>query len=47
MAKADTLRRQVGQLLILGYDGLAIDSKLRTTLATLQPGGVILFARNI
>jgi beta-N-acetylhexosaminidase len=37
----------VGQLLILGYDGLAIDSKLRTTLSTLQPSGVILFARNI
>ncbi|HZI55497.1 MAG TPA: beta-N-acetylhexosaminidase [Verrucomicrobiae bacterium] len=47
MSKTDTLRQQVGQLLILGYDGLAIDSKLRTTLTTLQPGGVILFARNI
>lgn len=47
MPQTDTLRQQVGQLLILGYDGLAIDSKLRTTLATLQPGGVILFARNI
>ena len=47
MSKTDTLRQQVGQLLVLGYDGLAIDSKLRTTLATLQPGGVILFARNI
>jgi beta-N-acetylhexosaminidase len=47
MAKTDTLRQQVGQLLILGYDGLAIDSKLRTTLSTLQPSGVILFARNI
>lgn len=47
MSKNDTLRQQVGQLLVLGYDGLAIDSKLRTTLATLQPGGVILFARNI
>jgi beta-N-acetylhexosaminidase len=31
----------------MGYDGLEIDSMLRTTLATLQPGGVILFARNI
>lgn len=41
------LRRQVGQLLILGFDGLEIDGHLRTTLATLQPGGVILFARNI
>lgn len=47
MAKTYTLRQQIGQLLILGYDGLAIDTKLRTTLATLQPGGVILFARNI
>ena len=41
------LRRQVGQLLIFGFDGLAVDAKLRTTLSTMQPGGVILFARNI
>lgn len=41
------LRQQVGQLLIMGFDGLAMDSKLRTTLASLEPGGVILFARNI
>ncbi len=49
MAKTTTLdlRRDVGQLLILGYDGLAVDSKLRTVLSTLQPSGVILFARNI
>jgi beta-N-acetylhexosaminidase len=47
MPKTDTLRQQVGQLLIFGFDGLALDSKLRTTLATLQPSGVILFARNI
>jgi beta-N-acetylhexosaminidase len=49
MAKKSTfdLRRQVGQLLIMGYDGLEMDGKLRTTLSTLQPGGVILFARNI
>ena len=49
MAKTTTqnLRQQVGQLMILGYDGLAVDSKLRTTLSTLQPSGVILFARNI
>src|SRR6202163_2224770 len=49
MAKTTSqdLRQQVGQLLILGYDGLTVDSKLRTTLSTLQPGGVILFARNI
>jgi beta-N-acetylhexosaminidase len=47
MAKTNTLRQQVGQLLILGYDGLAVDSKLRATLTSLQPSGVILFARNI
>ena len=41
------LRQQVGQLLIMGYDGLEMDAKLRTTLSTVQPGGVILFARNI
>jgi beta-N-acetylhexosaminidase len=41
------LSRQVGQLLILGFDGLEVDGHLRTSLATLQPGGVILFARNI
>ena len=41
------LRQQVGQLLIMGFDGLEADTHLRTTLSTLQPGGVILFARNI
>ncbi|HLJ26102.1 MAG TPA: beta-N-acetylhexosaminidase [Candidatus Angelobacter sp.] len=46
-AAALDLRQQVGQLLIMGFDGLAVDSKLRTTLASLEPGGVILFARNI
>lgn len=49
MAKTTALdlRQQVGQLLIMGFDGFAVDSKLRTTLASLQPGGVILFARNV
>src|SRR5262249_37591993 len=49
MAKstAKDLRRQVGQLLILGFDGLELDDRLRHRLAALQPGGVILFARNI
>jgi beta-N-acetylhexosaminidase len=49
MAKntAKDLRRQVGQLLILGFDGVELDDRLRNRLAALQPGGVILFARNI
>jgi beta-N-acetylhexosaminidase len=41
------LRSQVGQLLIMGFDGLKMSAKLRTMLQTMQPGGVILFARNI
>ena len=41
------LYQQVGQLLIMGFDGLALDSKLRITLSALHPGGVILFLRNI
>src|SRR5262245_47768232 len=45
--KTADLQRQVGQLLIFGFDGLEMDSRLRITLNTLQPGGVILFARNI
>jgi beta-N-acetylhexosaminidase len=41
------LRRQVGQLLIMGFDGHTVSEKLHSTIATLQPGGIILFARNI
>jgi beta-N-acetylhexosaminidase len=41
------IRHQVGQLLIFGFDGLELDGQLRTMIAALQPGGVILFARNI
>jgi len=47
MPKTNTLRQQVGQLLILGYDGVAMDNRLNTMLTTLQASGVILFARNI
>ncbi|HWR15566.1 MAG TPA: beta-N-acetylhexosaminidase [Terriglobales bacterium] len=46
MTKLD-LRRQVGQLLIMGFDGTEMSPKLRTMISTLQPGGVILFRRNI
>lgn len=45
-AKHD-LRTQVGQLLIMGFDGMEMSPKLRTMTSTLQPGGVILFRRNI
>jgi beta-N-acetylhexosaminidase len=37
----------IGQLLIVGFDGTAISSRLRSLLTRLQPAGVVLFARNI
>jgi beta-N-acetylhexosaminidase len=36
-----------GQLLIVGFDGTEMTTRLRSLLARLQPAGVILFARNI
>jgi beta-N-acetylhexosaminidase len=41
------LQHQVGQLLIIGFDSTELSTRLRLTLATFQPGGIILFKRNI
>ena len=41
------LRRSIGQLLIIGFDGTEVSPGLATLLNRLQPAGVILFARNI
>ncbi len=41
------LHRNLGQLLIVGFDGTEISPRLRALLTRLQPAGVILFARNI
>jgi beta-N-acetylhexosaminidase len=38
---------QIGQLLIIGFDGTEMSSRLRSLLTRIQPAGVILFARNI
>jgi beta-N-acetylhexosaminidase len=38
---------EIGQLLIVGFDGTAMTPRLRSLLSRLQPAGVILFARNI
>jgi beta-N-acetylhexosaminidase len=38
---------QVGQLLIVGFDGAEMTPRLSSLLKRLQPAGVILFARNI
>lgn len=39
--------RQIGQLVILGFDGVEVSARLGSLLTRLQPAGVILFARNI
>jgi beta-N-acetylhexosaminidase len=41
------LRRQIGQLLIAGFDGHQISPELRSLAREFSLGGVILFARNI
>src|ERR1700733_11978654 len=41
------LRRQVGQLLIAGFDGYTLPVELVTLAREFGLGGVILFARNI
>jgi beta-N-acetylhexosaminidase len=42
-----SLRAQIGQLLIIGFDGTEMSPQLASLLAKIQPAGVILFARNI
>src|SRR5258708_26171396 len=41
------LRRQIGQLLIAGFNGQQVPSELRSLAKEFGLGGVILFARNI
>src|ERR1700730_3541859 len=41
------LRRQIGQLLIVGFNGHQITPELRSMAREFGLGGVILFARNI
>jgi beta-N-acetylhexosaminidase len=38
---------QIGQLLIVGFDGTEMTARVSSLLTRLQPAGVILFARNI
>jgi beta-N-acetylhexosaminidase len=41
------LTRDIGQLLIIGFEGTAMSPRLASLLTKIQPAGVILFARNI
>src|SRR5260370_7395838 len=38
---------QIGQLLVIGFDGTEMSAQIASLLARIQPAGVILFARNI
>lgn len=46
-AKSSQLAMSVGQLIILGFEGVAMSPRLASLLSELQPAGVTLFARNI
>ena len=41
------LHLQVGQLMIMGFEGTSISPNVESLLDTIQPAGVVLFARNI
>jgi beta-N-acetylhexosaminidase len=41
------LRQAAGQLMIIGFDGTEANARLNKLLADVNPGGAILFARNI
>jgi beta-N-acetylhexosaminidase len=47
LKKTTSISGQIGQLLIVGFDGTEMSPRLRSLLTRLQPAGVILFARNI
>jgi beta-N-acetylhexosaminidase len=47
MPKTRSAHSQIGQLLIIGFDGTDMSPRLASLLTTIQPAGVILFARNI
>ncbi|HZS48931.1 MAG TPA: beta-N-acetylhexosaminidase [Blastocatellia bacterium] len=42
-----TLEQKIGQLLFVGIPGKTVDDETRRMFETVQPGGVVLFARNI
>jgi beta-N-acetylhexosaminidase len=42
-----TTDQKVGQLMIIGFDGTAVDAELRRMITEYHIGGVILFARNV
>jgi beta-N-acetylhexosaminidase len=47
MPKTRSAHSEIGQLLIIGFDGTEMSPRLASLLRKIQPAGVILFARNI
>jgi len=47
MRTTNSLGKQIGQLLIIGFDGTEMYPRLASLLTRIEPAGVILFARNI
>lgn len=43
----DSLEKQIGRFLIIGFDGEEFSSKLKDLLLEIRPGGIILFKRNV
>ena len=41
-----TLEQKAGQVLMLGFDGITLTDELRSVIADLRPGGLVLFERN-
>ncbi len=46
-SKLQALQHQVGQLMIVGFDGVELSARVRTLLETIQPAGTIFFKRNV
>jgi len=46
-SETDEIRRKAGRLLFVGLPGTRLDKRLREMLREIQPGGVILFGRNV
>lgn len=47
MKESSDLRSQVGQLIIFGFEGTEFTPELCNRLSLMQPGGIILFRRNL
>jgi beta-N-acetylhexosaminidase len=45
--KSLTLEQKIGQVMVIGFDGMIVDADLRRMISEYHVGGVILFARNV